>query len=54
MYQKNQHIGCDVNSCVYNENGSACSLQSITVQACQNCSSGNPQDESMCSNYRHR
>ena len=47
----NQTIGCDVQSCVYNQNH-YCSLQSIQVAPCKNCNNGNPEDESMCASYQ--
>ncbi len=52
MEEKNQRINCTVESCKYhNYNHNVCQLQQIEVQACQNCSTGTPQDESMCGNY---
>ncbi|MDO4540226.1 MAG: DUF1540 domain-containing protein [Syntrophomonadaceae bacterium] len=51
---RKQSIGCTVESCVHYHSGDYCSLSAIVVQPCTNCSNGSPEDESMCSNYRHR
>ena len=53
--QPNQNIRCRVESCAYNcEDGKFCSLQAIQVEPCQNCATGNPEDESMCASYRRK
>jgi len=49
----NQSIGCNVDSCAYNES-QHCSLQSIQVAPCKNCQNGNPEDESMCASYQSK
>ena len=49
----NQTIGCNVQSCAYNQN-QYCSLQSIQVAPCKNCNNGNPEDESMCASYQNK
>lgn len=46
-----QTIGCHVTSCAYNQD-QYCSLQSIQVAPCQNCTSGKVEDESMCASYQ--
>ena len=46
-----QAIHCDVKSCRHNTSNNYCALQAISVAACQNGSTGNPQDESMCASY---
>ena len=54
MFEKSCHqkINCTVESCVYNNcKSNACELHQIQVNACPNCSSGNPEDESMCGSY---
>ncbi|MBO5398012.1 MAG: DUF1540 domain-containing protein [Clostridia bacterium] len=48
-----QRINCTVCSCKYNEKNSTCSLPQIDVCACENCSSGLP-DESKCGSYECR
>ena len=47
-----QHIGCKVQSCMYNASGSDCGLNSIQVSPCPGGANGNPSDESMCASYR--
>lgn len=48
-----QKINCTVCSCRYHNQGqNLCELQQIQVQACQNCSTGLAQDESMCGSYQ--
>lgn len=55
MDEKNQKINCTVESCLYNDcNKNLCELKQIEVQACLNCSTGKPEDESMCGSYRCR
>ena len=49
-----QRINCTDNSCRHNEKNNTCSLAEINVCACKNCSSGLPDDESMCGSYKHR
>ena len=50
---ENQKIHCNVNSCKYNDaQEEECNLDEITIQPCSNCHSGNPEDESMCGNYK--
>lgn len=52
MDDKNQKINCTVESCKYNNcDHNVCELKQIEVQACANCSNGNPEDESMCGSY---
>ena len=49
----NQKIKCTVESCTFNNcDNNLCNLKQIEVQACQGCSNGNPEDESMCGSYR--
>ena len=49
----NQKIKCTVESCTFNNcDNNLCNLKQIEVQACQGCSSGTPEDESMCGSYR--
>lgn len=46
-----QKINCNVESCVYNDcEECKCTLDEITVEPCQDCSTGNT-DESMCGSY---
>ncbi len=53
MDDKNQKINCTVESCEFhNCKQNVCELNQIEVQACQNCSNGTPEDESMCGNYQ--
>lgn len=52
-----QTIGCTVRSCKFNSEGCLCSLARIEVQpqcGCEDCSSGNPADESLCGSYKAR
>jgi hypothetical protein len=46
-----QAVHCNVTSCRHHGNQDYCALSTISVAACQNGSSGNPQDESMCASY---
>ncbi len=51
--EKKQKINCNVCSCAYNNTATnECELKEIKVAPCQNCQTGNPEDESMCSNYK--
>lgn len=55
MEDNNQKINCTVESCKYNNcNYNLCELQQIEVKACQNCSTGKAEDESMCGSYRSK
>ena len=50
----NQNIKCTVGSCRYNNlDTKNCNLKQIEVLACNNCMSGNPEDESMCGSYEY-
>ncbi|NLG36637.1 MAG: DUF1540 domain-containing protein [Clostridiales bacterium] len=53
-HKHEQHILCNVSSCVYNEAGRECSLDSILVSPCPGGASGDPKDESMCASYSVR
>ncbi|MDL2257540.1 DUF1540 domain-containing protein [Eubacteriales bacterium OttesenSCG-928-K08] len=46
-----QSIGCEVSSCAYHCNN-ACELDRITVRACQNCTSGHADSETLCGSYQ--
>lgn len=51
----NQKINCTVGSCLYNnENKNLCELKQINVNPCFNCSTGQPETESMCGSYKCR
>lgn len=51
---KNQKINCTVHSCIYNNpTNKLCKLESIIVEPCKNCNTGNP-EESMCGSYETR
>ena len=51
----NQKINCTVSSCLYNDyHQKECELDQIEVTACQGCSNGKPEEESMCGSYRNR
>lgn len=51
----NQKINCTVSSCMYNDyHLKECELEQIEVSACQGCSNGTPEEESMCSSYKSR
>ncbi len=52
MKAKNSAIGCRVTSCRHNAEGCNCELDHIEVAPCCDCSSGRPEDESMCASYR--
>ncbi|MBR1821807.1 MAG: DUF1540 domain-containing protein [Clostridia bacterium] len=57
MSQKkpNTSIHCRVNSCEYHcGDEEYCSLQAIRVEPCEFCTSGKPDDESMCGSYSRR
>ena len=48
-------VRCNVNSCAYHcGDQSYCSLNAIQVDACENCGSGCPADESMCASYKRK
>lgn len=49
-----QTIGCNVTSCRFNKRGCVCELESITVEPCCDCHSGDPADESMCGSYEFK
>lgn len=50
--EPNTSIHCRVNSCEYHcGDEEFCSLRAIRVEPCSNCTSGNPDDESMCGSY---
>lgn len=52
MNDDKQRINCTVESCKYNNcDYNLCELKQIEVKACSNCSTGNPEDESMCASY---
>jgi hypothetical protein len=46
-----QAIHCNVQSCRHHGSGDYCALSAISVAACQDGSTGNPADESMCASY---
>lgn len=49
----NQHICCNVESCVYHDQRSChCTLESITVQPNCDCDNGRASDESSCGDYK--
>ena len=49
----NQHICCNVESCVYNDAKNChCTLESITVQPNCNCNTGKADGECCCGDYR--
>ena len=51
----NQNIKSTVGSCRYNNLDTKNSnLKQIEVLACNNCMSGNPEDESMCGSYKSK
>lgn len=48
-----QKINCTVESCEYNDcNSKMCELKQIEIQACKDCYTGSPREESMCGNYK--
>ena len=47
---RNQHIGCEVKSCRWNEGGAHCALSSISVRPARHCDSGR-ENESFCGSY---
>lgn len=50
-----QSINCTVGSCVYNnEENKKCTLKSIIVEPCFECSNGEAEDESMCGSYESK
>lgn len=50
-----QKINCNVESCKYNNIAhQECSLKQILVEPCPNCTTGTPEDESMCGSYENR
>lgn len=49
---RNQHIGCEVKSCRWNENGAHCALNSISVRPARHCDSGR-ENESVCGSYEN-
>jgi hypothetical protein len=50
MERNDQRIGCEVNSCRYNEQGKRCALKSICVRPTPGCSTGRG-NESLCGSY---
>ncbi len=49
----NTDIRCRVESCRFHCQGQDfCSLNSIQVEPCNGCGSGNPSDESCCGSYK--
>lgn len=49
----NQKINCTVGSCIYNnDDTNLCELKQIEVSPCCDCSTGKPEDESMCGSYK--
>lgn len=51
----NTDIRCRVTSCENHcKDKDFCTLNSIQVEPCKCCTSGNPADESCCGSYRHR
>ena len=47
-----QKINCTVESCEYNDTeGHKCELDEITVEPCNDCETGDPEEESMCGSY---
>ena len=51
----NQKINCAVTSCKYNDTKEqTCELQAIVVKPCEQCNTGNAEDESMCGNYQYK
>ena len=52
IMNKNQKINCTVKSCAYNNPNCTCGLEQIKVAPCKGCNTGNPEDESMCNNYK--
>ena len=53
--EANTDIRCNVESCSYHcGEQNYCSLRGIHVDACPNCKSGAPEDESMCGSYKQR
>ena len=57
MSQKraNENIRCRVESCAFHCQGDGfCSLQAIQVEPCPSCTSGKPEDESMCASYKRK
>ena len=53
MERNDQQIGCEVESCRYNEQGKHCALMSICVRPAWGCSSER-ENESLCGSYEHR
>lgn len=52
MSYGNQTIGCEVESCLFHQNGNQCRLNSITVRPTDCCSG--EECESFCGSYAHR
>lgn len=47
-----QKINCTVQSCIYNDNDEQkCVLEEITVEPCNEYTTGVAEDESMCGSY---
>ena len=53
MEHCDQQIGCEVESCRFNEQGRRCALKSICVRPAHGCTSGR-ENESLCDSYEHR
>ncbi|MBQ4423663.1 MAG: DUF1540 domain-containing protein [Clostridia bacterium] len=52
MERNDQQIGCEVESCRFNEQGKRCALKSICVRPAPDCSSRR-ENESLCGSYEH-
>lgn len=51
--EKKQSISCTVSKCEYNDKETKkCNLENILVTPCKNNNNNNPEDESMCANYK--
>lgn len=48
-----QSIGCEVESCLFHQEGDTCRLNSITVQPTPDCDCGTDA-ESRCGSYAHK
>lgn len=50
----NQTINCEVTSCRYNDSGSMCDLERISVMPRCGCNNGCAEDESACGSYEQK
>jgi hypothetical protein len=51
--EKQQKVVCKVETCKHHSDNNSCQLNSIKIKPRENQSSGDKEDESMCSDYKN-